>query len=75
MGLPSLCAEEPGPREAVGDMTGESDVDMAWMRELSCARVIAPSVPYVSHQHSRQPRTNRLDRMEPLCAAGRCYWA
>lgn len=44
MGLPSLCAEDAAPTERVGEMGPESDVVMALMRELSCARVISPSV-------------------------------
>lgn len=46
MGLPSLCPDEAGLAKAVGDMAcGPSEVEIALMRELSCASVIAPSVP------------------------------
>ena len=46
MGLPSLCPDEAGLADAVGDMAcGASEVEMAMMRELSCASVMAPSAP------------------------------
>lgn len=51
-GLPSVCPEDAGPTEAVGDMVTGSQVEMAWMRELSCARVIAPPVSCIHPRHA-----------------------
>lgn len=60
MGLPSLCADETGLADAVGDMAcGPSEVEIALMRELSCASVIAPSAPCTP---AISPESLQLDR-------------